>query len=270
MSVEVPQESPYKGYVLPDLEGKLVVVTGGSDGIGKELVNQATHAGAQVVFSYRDVNKAQAVTEQTNAKGFHLDLSQGPTIDNFVANLGLQGNIDYFIANAGQEFSGSLADHDHARLMNIIGVNAVGNIYLIRKLVLNDLMNPNGQIGIVGSVAADGNEGQLAYATAKAALRAVPGVMGYDPKVKEKGLGTKVIEPAFVRTPMAERMLRVLERRVIMPAKLDEFKERRYVMEPDYAAGEILKLTVNPAATGVITVPYGANLHDIRKKYFKS
>ena len=73
------------------LEGKVVVVTGGNTGIGKETVLEMVRRGARVITGCRDLNKAQAVvTEVRDKYGAnlvveHLDLADLESVNKFAA-----------------------------------------------------------------------------------------------------------------------------------------------------------------------------------------
>ena len=73
------------------LEGKVVVVTGGNTGIGKETVLEMVRRGARVITGCRDLNKAQAVvTEVRDKYGAdlvveHLDLADLESVKKFAA-----------------------------------------------------------------------------------------------------------------------------------------------------------------------------------------
>ena len=259
-----------------DLSGKKFVVTGGSRGIGKDIVKQASLAGARVLFTYNSgEDRAREVLKATRSSEFtSLDLADRSSIGDFLFKIASE-SIDYFVANAGIEFSGSLKKHNPDEIQRVIDSNLTGNLYLLQSLVADDLMNSGGQIAVVGSIAADGNHDQFAYSASKSGLRgAIESLSRYDSMVKGQGLGVKLLEPAFVRTPMTERVLKLLERRVI-PAKggddlVERFRNEKIVMDPEYAAGEILRMTIDPGVTGVRTIPEGVNLHQIRETYFGS
>lgn len=252
------------------LRGKKLVVTGGSRGIGEQIVTLARECRANVMFTYNSGNEAAYdIQGRTGASSLPLDLRNPDSIRRFLDEC-LTHPVDYFIANAGMEFSGDLTKHSPERLREVVDANLVGNMLLLQGLVTRDKLVPGGQISVVGSIAADGNHDQFAYSAAKAGLRGAVESLQYDDLVRSQLLGVKLIEPAFVRTPMTDRILRVIEKRVI-PRKGDdvlrEWGESGYVMEPRYAAGEILGFTVNPEVTGRVTIPEGADLHEIRSKY---
>jgi NAD(P)-dependent dehydrogenase (short-subunit alcohol dehydrogenase family) len=256
------------------LKGKRIAITGGSSGIGEELVGQASAAGAIVVFSYNSgLDRAKRIAERTGAEAIHFVL--GGDDSEFIYGLetlsGYGGGIHYFIANAGKELSGGLKKHTREEIDRILRINLNGNMHLLRELIDGDLMAQGGQMAVIGSIAAQGNHDQFAYSAAKAGLRGAVGVLQYDAQVREGGLGVKLIEPAFVRTPQTERPLRLVERIVKRKggdALWDEFVGNKYVVDADYAAREILEMTVNPEIIGRRGMPEGFDLREVREKYF--
>lgn len=259
-----------------DLKGKRLLVTGGSSGIGQALVEQATQAGAVVLFTYNSGgDKAKELAERTNSGCHQLALGFRESAEDLLLALTSASALDYVILNAGTEFSGNLGKHTFEKIEEVVRANLIGNLYLLRGLIGDKLVAPGGQISVVGSIAADGNHDQLAYSASKAGLRgAVESLSRYDAMVKEQGLGIKLLEPAFVRTRMTERLLPILERKVIFrkggDALVQQFRDSHAVMEPAYAAEQILALTVDPAVTGIRTIPEGINLHKVRQTYLPS
>lgn len=259
----------------PSLEGKIVVVTGGTGGIGYDLVTQSSNSGAKVIFTYnKGKERADRLVEKTEAKSLQLILGDIISTRSFLDTLKEEHyGIDYFIANAGQELSGDLNKHTWGNIQEVINVNLIGNLYLLQGLILGGLMKNGGKISVIGSIAASGNHDQFAYSAAKAGLRgAVESLSRYDSYVKSQKLGILLIEPAFVKTPMTERILKILERRIIFSKGgndlVNEFKQKGYVMDASYVAKEILKLTIDPGITGIQSIPKNTNIHEIRERYF--
>jgi NAD(P)-dependent dehydrogenase (short-subunit alcohol dehydrogenase family) len=175
------------------------------------------------------------------------------------------------ILNAAMEHSGAIRKLEPGKLSEVIGTNLIGNLNLATSAINRGEINPHGQISFIGSIAADGNHDQLAYSASKAGLRGAVNSMLQDGTVKDMRIGAKLIEPAFIRTPMAERALKVLERRAIKTKGGDElvqeFRDKGYVMSPEFAAQRVLELTVDPEVTGRVTIPDGADLREIRARY---
>jgi 3-oxoacyl-[acyl-carrier protein] reductase len=275
--VRLPEEMQLeKGIEVGPLTGKSVVITGGSSGIGAELVRQAVAAGAEsVTFTYNAGEERANIIAREHEKVWNHKLILGDLESTafFLDAIHDEEPVDYFIANAGVELSGGLEKHTPEEINRVIRTDLTGNLYLLRGLITKGIMARGGQIAVVGSIAADGNHDQFAYSAAKAGLRgAVESLAKYDTQVKEMGLGVKLLEPAFVRTPMTERILKILERKVIKArggdALVEKFRSSGLVMDADKAALEILRLTYDPTVTGVRTIPEGINLHRVREEYF--
>lgn len=245
---------------------KLIVITGGNRGLGKALVKKASRD-AQTIFTYKDnLNEAEELYKKTGSDFFRLDLSKKNSIDIFLKKL--KRPVDYFIANAGIEFSGKLDKHTYKKIDKIIKVNLIGNLYLLRGLIINKHMAERGQISVIGALASRGNKDQLAYSASKAGLRgAIESLYRYDSYVKKQNIGIKLLEPVFIKTPMSEKILRVLEKIIYKKRGkklLKQFK-RDYVIEINQAAKEILSLTADSNVIGIRQIPKNADLHKMRK-----
>ncbi len=266
--------------------GKTVLITGGTGAIGSELVRQARQAGAEVYFTFNSHGEdARALMQQTGARDiFQIDFTADDPMALFkdalhTAQNGLHATtevrkfnqIDHLIFAHGVELSGGLQKHTPEVIDNVMAANLTGPLKLTRGLILERLISPGGQIAFVGSIVADGNHDQLAYSASKSGLRGAVGSLSYDAQVIEQKLGVKLLEPTYVRTPMAERVLRILERRVVKPELLEEFKAR-IVVSPEYCASEILRMTADESYRGTHTIPenLGMDIHQIRERYFKS
>lgn len=260
--------------VNESLRGKHIVITGGSSGIGRELVNVASGAsgaGVNVIFTYnKGEDRAGEVSVKTGAIYFPLMLGDAQSTYDFLGQL--HSPVDYFIANAGVELSGGLEKHTLEEMQRIVTVNLLGNMYLLRQLVVGQgKMAEKGQISVIGSIAAGGNHDQVAYSASKSGLRGFVGALQYDKLANEDGLNIKLIEPAFVRTSMTERYLRVVERSIKRKGGDElfaQFKQEGLLMEVDYAAQEIFKLAIDPKVRGRRTIPAGIDMQGVRKKYF--
>ena len=86
---------------LPDLSGRVVVVTGASNGIGAIAAGELARAGATVVLAVRDVAKGEAAasTMAGRTEVRHLDLTDLPSVREFAASW--SGELDLLINNAG-------------------------------------------------------------------------------------------------------------------------------------------------------------------------
>lgn len=136
MPLFTPQnpESPVLSHF--SLCGKIAIVTGGSRGIGLQVVTALAEAGADVAFVYHSSNNAESVAESVARKtgrrveAFRSDVTDrrviGETVDNIVQNFG-NGRLDIMVANAGvcQNVKSLEYDEDTWGFMNKVNYDGV-------------------------------------------------------------------------------------------------------------------------------------------------
>ena len=89
-----------------DIQGKIVVVTGASRGIGAEIAKEFAAAGATVVLSARTAEAIAVLAEEINGVAIPFDASKPEDVRGFVQKVeNSVGEIDIFINNAGIEFT---------------------------------------------------------------------------------------------------------------------------------------------------------------------
>ena len=264
---------------MPDLSGKYGVVTGATSGVGEALVRELTARGARVLFSYNSsVDEAAQIGDQTGSSYAALNLGDPKSIESFLEVVKAGGPVNYFIANAGVESTGSLVKQDYDEICRVVGTNQIGNMFLVRGLVVGELMQRGGQIAGIGSIASQGNHDQFAYSSSKGGLASAILAARRDAQVRAQELGLKVFEPPFIRgTKMADRYLKIIERKGIpnkarqvgaeADALINEFRESGYALDLLPLTVEILRLTVDPSVTGVVRIPEGADLNVMRARF---
>ena len=192
----MPTDTPRSTFeALHDLTGKVAVVTGGSRGIGRAIVQTFAEAGADVVVASRKIDACEAVAEaihtSTGRRAIAVACHVGRwgdcdrLIDETLAQL---GRIDVFVNNAGMSPLYERLDAVSEELYDkTLAVNLKGP-FRLGVLAASYMASHDGgsviNVGTAGSLIASVNE--LPYACAKAGLNAftVGLAEAYAPKVR--------------------------------------------------------------------------------------
>lgn len=155
-------------------ENKVVVVTGGSDGIGRALVDAFMHAGARVATCARNHDKLyqlQAAYPGKPLMALTADVSREADCKKFIdAVISTYGTIDILINNAGISMRAMFADVEIDTLRKVMDVNFWGTV-CCTKFALPHIIKNRGTIVGVSSIAGyRGLPGRSGYSASKFAL----------------------------------------------------------------------------------------------------
>lgn len=191
---------------LFSLEGKVVLITGASRGIGKAIANTLVAQGAKVAGTATSESGAAKISEYLgdNGKGYALNVTDPGSIEATLAAIKADlGDIDVLVNNAGITRDNLLMRMKDSEWDDIIDTN-LSSIFRLSKAVLRPMMKKkNGRIINIGSVVGTmGNAGQANYAAAKA------GVIGFSKslarEVASRGITVNVVAPGFIQTDMTD------------------------------------------------------------------
>ncbi len=184
------------------LNGKVAVVTGGAQGIGKSICETFAREGAQVIA----VDMNAGVFESSNIKGYALNVTDRPAIEVFVEAITKEyGKIDILVNNAGITRDALIHKMTEEMWDAVINVNLKGVFNMAQYI--GPVMMEQGQgsiINIASVVGEYGNVGQSNYAATKA------GVIGlmktWAKEFSRKGAAVRVnsIAPGYVNTEMMQ------------------------------------------------------------------
>jgi 3-oxoacyl-[acyl-carrier protein] reductase len=189
------------------LEGKLVLVTGASRGIGKAIALTLGGAGATVIGTATSESGADNISKvftenNISGKGIKLDVTDNEQISSLVKIVNEDfGPIDILINNAGITRDNILIRMKEDEWEDIIDTN-LSSVYKMSKSVLRGMIkNRSGRIiSITSVVGAMGNAGQSNYAAAKA------GIIGFTKSLARevgiRGITVNAIAPGFIETDM--------------------------------------------------------------------
>jgi 3-oxoacyl-[acyl-carrier protein] reductase len=193
------------------LQDRTVLVTGGSRGIGRAIVQVFAAAGAKVAFVYRGNKEAadSLVADVTGSGGTILAL-QGDVADPATAPrcvgevLEKWGRVDVLVNNAGVIRDGLFVRMDADAWNQVIQTNLNGTFHFCRAVVEPMALRQRyGRIINVSSVVANFvNAGQTNYAASKGAVNALTRALAVE--VAGRNVTVNAIAPGFIETDMSE------------------------------------------------------------------
>ena len=183
--------------------GKRVIVTGGSRGIGAEIVRRFTDEGATVAFLYRNsVEAADQLAKATGAIPFQCDLGDLYDAERAIQEAeGAIGGIDILVNNAGIAHSCLLQDMNQKVWDDLIAVNLTSVFVCCRLLIPDMIRQGSGRIVNISSIwGMVGASCETGYSAVKA------GVIGLTKALAKElgpsGITVNCVAPGVIDTDM--------------------------------------------------------------------
>ncbi|NIB40627.1 SDR family oxidoreductase [Pseudomaricurvus alkylphenolicus] len=233
--------------------GRTVLITGGSEGIGKQVGVDCAVAGARVILVARTQSKLDAAVEEIRAAGgdahsYSCDLSDLEACDRMIDQvLSDHGHVDVLVNNAGRSIRRSLSltyerFHDFERVMQI---NYFSAIRLAMRLLPSMAEREQGHIVNVSSIAAltRGTPRFSSYVASKSALDAWSDSAGVE--YRHKNIAFTNIHMPLVRTGMIEATTSYRNVQTLTPEQASELVCEAMVdrpMEVNTLTGNITRL----------------------------
>ncbi len=233
-----------------ELKGKVALVTGAAQGIGKAVTLLLVRHGADVIVADINMEKAEETAREVQSLGqqamaVKLDVTRLQEVEATVeAALQRFGKIDILINNAGIARDKLILRMTEEDWDAVLAVNLKGTFNCTKAVIKHMSKQRSGKIVNIASVVGEmGNPGQANYAASKA------GVIGFTKTIArefaQRGINVNAIAPGYIQTPMTDAL----------PEKAKEELKRMIPMErlgqPEDVARAVLFLVSE--ASGYIT-----------------
>ena len=207
-----------------ELEGKVVVVTGASMGIGEAIAKTFAEQGASVVMLSRDTSRAEAARSRVGfpdrTVALSCDVRHSEEIDRVLAlTLHHFKRIDVWINNAGHGLLDSVAQVDMQAVQDLFETNFFGALSAMQAVIPVMRQQGGGSIINISSVA-----GHIPlpfhsiYSASKFALNAMGKAAAVE--LKKDGIQVLTVCPGYVRTAFSENAVRGSELKTVRPGRV--------------------------------------------------
>lgn len=215
------------------MNGKIALVTGGTSGIGKEIVKELLDKNCKVITCYHNNEIAAKETEQELNNEDLLIVKCDVSNENDVINLfnrvrDKYGKIDYLVNNAGTFVDNFIKDFDIGNFKKVLDINLMGKVICTKYAY--ELMNDNGAIVNISS-----HLGVVPCTESPAYCAAAAGIINFTKatalEYADKKIRANSICPAFTPTPLSLRGWKQEE----IDQKLAETPLKRFATPEDTA-----------------------------------
>jgi NAD(P)-dependent dehydrogenase (short-subunit alcohol dehydrogenase family) len=197
-----------KESLMAEFDNKVVIVTGGSSGIGEAVVKRFVQDNAKVVVSDINQKLGQALVDSIKAAGcnaayFQADVADPAQVEELVKfAVQLYGGLHVMVNNAGiGGEQAATADYSLESWRKVIDVNLNGVFYGMKYAIPAILKSGGGSIINIASILGDvGFPNAVAYVSAKHGVVGMTKVAAME--YSAQGIRINAVGPAFINTPL--------------------------------------------------------------------
>jgi 3-oxoacyl-[acyl-carrier protein] reductase len=188
---------------MPDLAGRVALVTGGTRGIGLATVRALAEAGATVVLTGRDEARAkEAASAAGAAAGLALDVTDAKAVSSLVRGVAKEhGRLDIVVANAGIMEDALLGMIREELVDTTLSTNVAGTLHTVQAAARAMMRKKTGSIVVLASiVGVYGSAGQTVYAASKAAVANI--ARSAAKELGRSGIRVNAVAPGVIETDL--------------------------------------------------------------------
>jgi len=194
-----------------DLEGKVALVTGSAQGIGRAIALNLAQGGARLVLTDMRESKLDEVVKEIEAQGgkairFVVDVTDREAVKKVVDQvLETWEKVDILVNNAGITRDSLVMRMKVEDWQAVLKTNLDGTFYCIQAVLPGMVRQRYGRIVSIASVVAQaGNVGQANYISSKAGI--IGSTKGVAAEVARRNITVNAVAPGFIATPMTENL----------------------------------------------------------------
>ncbi|MFJ9131277.1 SDR family NAD(P)-dependent oxidoreductase [Streptomyces sp. NPDC102340] len=189
------------------LEGKVVLVTGASSGIGQATALALSKAGARVAVGARRAERLKALAEDAPGEvlPLELDVTDRQSVNDAVAaTVEHFGTLDILVNNAGVMLSSPILGADTTEWSRMVETNLLGSMYMVHAALPHLLASKGAVVQVSSTSGRTASATSGVYAATKFGINAFAEALRQE--VTELGVRVVVIEPGFVATELASHI----------------------------------------------------------------
>ncbi|MCK4404313.1 MAG: 3-oxoacyl-[acyl-carrier-protein] reductase [candidate division Zixibacteria bacterium] len=193
------------------LKGKVALVTGGAQGIGKAIAVRLAQEGAEVAIADVNIDLAQSVLAEMKSRGtaavaFQADVSDSSQVEELIKKTVKRfSTLDILVNNAGIARDALLIRTTEEDWDQVIKVNLKGAFNLTKSAAKVMIKQKSGRIVNISSVIGlMGNAGQASYAASKAGLVGL--TKSAAKELAGRGITVNAVAPGYIQTAMTEKL----------------------------------------------------------------
>ena len=191
-----------------NLDGRHVVITGASRGLGAAMADQFAAKGATLTLVARTVSGLNEVAARTGARVHPADLSDPVQVDGLIGRIEAEGGpVDVLVNNAGIDLTGAFVDMPMSDIQRMVQLNAITVAELTRQVLPGMIERGGGHVLQISSMAGTGTfPGIAVYAATKSFVTHM--TAGIRLEMKGLPIGLTVVETGLITpTDMADSVL---------------------------------------------------------------
>lgn len=239
------------------LEGKKILVTGASSGIGKSIAIECSKMGASVIITGRNTERLQQTMSECQGEDnlmIPFDLSKLDELQDFISQL---PTLDGVVQNAGINTKTLVKFLSKQKIDDIYHTNVYAPILIMQQLIKKKKINSNGSVVFISSISSSfAAITNSVYASSKGAINSFMRSLALE--LAPRNIRANVIRPGMIETPILNAYA--------MSEELDEFLSSAPLGHPgeplDIAYGAVYLLSdASKFVTGsILTIDGGMTL----------